>query len=201
MPSEAAVREPRRVDEVAEDAARVFRLDNEHLAFRYTATLSDRAAASSFERLSSPERLTLWLSANDLDPRRDATHDDLANAVALREAIYRLGVATATGSPRRAGDVALINAAAAAPAAPELTDAGMVWRVAAAEDSIRAGLAVVAQDAIRVFGGEDAERIKTCDGVDCAGLYLDTSRGNNRRWCSMNTCGNKNKKTRMRAHS
>ncbi|MEU7880960.1 CGNR zinc finger domain-containing protein [Microbispora bryophytorum] len=31
----------------------------------------------------------------------------------------------------------------------------------------------------------------------CAGLFLDTSRGANRRWCSMNTCGNKVKKARL----
>ncbi|MFI9004602.1 CGNR zinc finger domain-containing protein [Streptomyces sp. NPDC053541] len=31
----------------------------------------------------------------------------------------------------------------------------------------------------------------------CAGLFLDTSRGASRRWCSMNTCGNRVKKARL----
>ncbi len=179
------------------EAARVFRLDNEHLAFRYTATLSDRAGSAPFERLTTPARLRLWLAANRLDPGRDATEEELAAAIALREAIYRLGAATATGDPRSPRDIAVLNSAASKRPALELAEEGMRWRLAGA-DAVHAALAVVAHDAITLLGGEDAGRVKTCDGPDCAGLYLDTSRGGNRRWCSMNTCGNKNKKTRMR---
>lgn len=198
MPNEAAARETHDAD----DAERVFRLDNEELAFRYTATLSNRAGTNPFERVSTPERLRMWLSANHLDPGRDATNEDLAAAVALREAIYQIGFATASDSARSVIDTATLNAAAAAaPPALELTDSGMAWRVTDTDDPVRAALAVIAGDAIRLFGSDDADRIKTCDGIDCAGLYLDTSRGGNRRWCSMNTCGNKNKKTRMRTRS
>ncbi|WP_375163543.1 CGNR zinc finger domain-containing protein [Microbacterium sp.] len=35
------------------------------------------------------------------------------------------------------------------------------------------------------------------NGPDRACLYLDSSRENNRRWCTTNICGNKNKKNRM----
>ncbi|MGP4017932.1 CGNR zinc finger domain-containing protein [Saccharopolyspora sp. 5N708] len=41
--------------------------------------------------------------------------------------------------------------------------------------------------------------MKNCEGPGCAGLFLDTSRAGNRRWCSMNTCGNKVKKSRINA--
>lgn len=180
------------------EAARVFRLDNESLVFRYTATLSHRGGSNPFERLTGPDRLRLWLAAGGLEPGRNPTARELADAIALREAIYRLGVAVSRGAALDGGDASILNAAAVPGyAVPELTDGGMRWRLTG-PDAIRAAVSVIARDAIALLGGEDAERIKTCDGPDCAGLYVDTSRGNNRRWCSMNTCGNRNKKNRMR---
>ncbi|MGW4246949.1 ABATE domain-containing protein, partial [Nocardia sp. NPDC004722] len=49
------------------EARQLFRLDNEVLAFRFTATISDRAAATPRERLAEPDRLELWLRAAGLD--------------------------------------------------------------------------------------------------------------------------------------
>ncbi|MDJ0111004.1 ABATE domain-containing protein, partial [Rhodococcus erythropolis] len=76
----------------ADQSARdVFRLDNDTLAFRFTATLTNRNG-SRFERLTSPQRLEFWLRANDLmDTPATATDDDLRGAQDLREAIHRIG--------------------------------------------------------------------------------------------------------------
>jgi predicted RNA-binding Zn ribbon-like protein len=40
------------------------------------------------------------------------------------------------------------------------------------------------------------ERIRACSR--CGWLFLDSSRGGRRRWCSMNTCGNREKASRHR---
>ena len=93
-------------------AHRVFRLDNEQLAFRYTATVSDRAGAA-FDRLTDAARLRLWLAANGLDPGRDITATEVARARELREAIYRTGAAIARTRPPDAPDLFAINSAAA----------------------------------------------------------------------------------------
>ncbi|WP_336632735.1 MULTISPECIES: CGNR zinc finger domain-containing protein [unclassified Microbacterium] len=184
------------VDEAQEPSAESL----ERLASRYTATLSRRLGADPFDRLTTPERLRLWPAANGLDPEQEPTTADLAEAIALRETVYRLGAAIAGDLVRDPPDSRLLNAAAAAGhPVPEQTGTGMRWRLDGPRP-VRAALAVIARDVIALLGGDDAGRVKTCDGVDCAGLYLDTSRGDNRRWCSMNTCGNKNKKSRMRAH-
>lgn len=185
---------------MAEDAARVFRLDNEVLAFRFTATLGNRTGTVPLERLDAPGRLRLWLRAVGLDLARDATADELASAIELREAIYRLGSATARGLAHTAPDVAVLNAAAANgnPVA-QLAARRSRWMLDPRRP-VADALSVIARDAITVLGAGPAERVRTCEGANCAGLFLDTSRGGNRRWCSMNTCGNRAKKSRMAGH-
>ncbi len=181
-----------------EDADTVFRLDNEVLAFRFTATLSARRAEEPRERLVSSDRLRLWLTAARLDPGAEPSPRALRSALALREAIHRIGTALAFATAPENDDIALLNATAADGApAPALTGAGIHWNLRPAH-AVADALAVVARDAIRVFGAPGTARITTCEGEDCGGLFLDTSRGSGRRWCYMNTCGNRAKKARMR---
>lgn len=61
-----------------------------------------------------------------------------------------------------------------------------------------AALGQIAHDAIAVLGGSLGGQVTTCQYPLCAGLYVDTSRGQNRRWCSMDFCGNRAKKARFR---
>ncbi|WP_344660279.1 CGNR zinc finger domain-containing protein [Catenulispora subtropica] len=183
---------------MAEEAQRVFRLDNEVLAFRFTATVSDRRGATPYERLGDPGRLALWLRSAGLDVG-GASLSDLNDALELREAIYRIGKAIATARQPDPEDVRTLNAAAAAGRAVAILD-GDVMRWHLTETApVRDALGVLATDAIRVFGASERDRVKCCEGPECAGLFLDTSRGANRRWCSMNTCGNKAKKSRLTA--
>ncbi|MGH4029222.1 CGNR zinc finger domain-containing protein [Actinomycetota bacterium Odt1-20B] len=182
--------------EMTEDARRVFRMDNEILAFRFTATVSDRARLTPRERLTDPAQLKTWLGATGLDVP-DVSPTDLAGAVELREAIYRVGSAIAAGEQPDSEDVRTLNTMAAAghaKAALEHERAG--WRLTRTTP-VDDALGVLATDAIRILGGPDRDRIKNCEGPGCAGLFLDTSRAANRRWCSMNTCGNKVKKSRI----
>ncbi|WP_146058342.1 CGNR zinc finger domain-containing protein, partial [Streptomyces sp. SM9] len=40
--------------------------------------------------------------------------------------------------------------------------------------------------------------LRRCAGQDCPLVYLDTSRGRRRRWCSGETCGNRERVARHR---
>lgn len=175
-----------------------FRLDNERLAFRFTATLSDRGGTPT-ERLPDPGRLDDWLSANDLRLGNEhAAPEHLELARNLREAIHRLGTAIVHHGPPPPADLVLINTLAQENSAfPELTKTGMRWR-SPVGDPVRAVLGLIAQDAVVVLGGADRSRVKTCENPDCSGLYVDTSQARNRRWCSMNICGNRAKKAKFR---
>ncbi|WP_458685872.1 CGNR zinc finger domain-containing protein [Nocardia tengchongensis] len=181
---------------MTEDVRRVFRMDNEVLAFRFTATVSDRAGAAPRERLTDPARLKMWLHATGLDAT-DVSSTDLKDAIELREAIYRIGAAIAAGKGPDSKDVRILNTAAAAGQAKVALEDGLAGWHLTEKTPVGDALGVLATDAIHVLGGPDRGRIKNCEGPGCAGLFLDTSRGANRRWCSMNTCGNKVKKARL----
>src|SRR5690606_40984699 len=60
-------------------------------------------------------------------------------------------------------------------------------------------LSTVARDAIDLFTGPFADRIRTCSAEDCHLVYVDTSRPGRRRWCSMEHCGNRHKDRAHRA--
>ena len=186
----------------ADQSARdVFRLDNDTLAFRFTATLTNRNG-SRFERLTSPKRLELWLSANDLmNTSATATADDLHHAQDLREAIHRIGTAVCENRQASRTDVAIVNTASELGSAHLVLQGGRALWKSGGDNPIRDALSIVAADAVAVLGGEDRDRVKACQGDGCTGLYVDTSRGNNRRWCSMNICGNKAKKSAMTARA
>ena len=59
--------------------------------------------------------------------------------------------------------------------------------------------APLAADLIDVLAAADPGRLRTCADAACGRWFLDTSRGGQRRWCSMATCGNRAKAERWRA--
>jgi predicted RNA-binding Zn ribbon-like protein len=67
-----------------------------------------------------------------------------------------------------------------------------------ARSPVRAALSAVAEDAIEVFSGE-RRQLTRCDDPQCSALLLSRSRGPRRRWCSMETCGNRAKVAAYRA--
>jgi predicted RNA-binding Zn ribbon-like protein len=121
-----------------------------------------------------------------------ATPSDLRAARALREALYRLAVACIAGRPFAASDRALANAwsARALPAAQLGPAPGRPGR-AAAPSTVPQALAAIAREAVALYSGAGAARIRQCGG--CSILFVDASRAGRRRWCSMAACGNKEK--------
>lgn len=52
------------------------------------------------------------------------------------------------------------------------------------------------RDAAELLVTEDPARIRRCQGAGCERLFLDTSKAGRRRWCRMQTCGNRAKARR-----
>jgi predicted RNA-binding Zn ribbon-like protein len=72
--------------------------------------------------------------------------------------------------------------------------------VAGPDDRLAAQLlSTVARDAIELFTGPNQARIRQCAGPTCSPVFVDTSRPGQRRWCSMERCGNIDKQRASRA--
>lgn len=159
------------------------------------------AGAPSLDFAAAPEPvhardLGEWLAARfeRLDAG-EATERDLNDALALRAAIERMSAAAADGQPLHPDDVDTVNLFAATPDVPPALAGG---RRQAGAGRLRTGQALssLARDAIAILSVE-RERIRRCDADDCRRVFRDESRTANRRWCSMQRCGNRAK---VRAH-
>jgi predicted RNA-binding Zn ribbon-like protein len=159
------------------------------------------AGADSLDFASAPEPvhardLGEWLAARYGRLDAGETSDrDLTDALALRVAIDRLAAAAADRAPLDPDDVDTINLFGATPDIPPALAGG---RRQAGAGRLRIGqvLSTVARDAITILAVEP-ERIRRCDADDCRRVFRDESRTANRRWCSMQRCGNRAK---VRAH-
>lgn len=167
-----------------------------NLALDYAGTRQYRRS-DRIELLAGPDALGRWaVAAGLVDTPVAVNADAFAEAVELREAIYRLAWASRDDTPRPAQDVDRVNRAASRP--PVSLVLGRDGRVRRDGD-LDAVLAELARSAIELFGGPLASTVSECGGEDCTRLYVDGSRGRTRRWCDMRGCGNRAKAAGFRA--
>ena len=169
------------------------------LATSFTATLTERRG-DPVERIPTPQRLIDWLGVSGLAVD-SCTAAQLDLARELREAIHAAATAAATQDDLPPAAVDVINERSArGRAAAVLTSEGKrQWRLgqaSAAEDA----LGVIAADAISIVAGERDGRLALCASPTCRAAFFDTSQSRTRRWCDMNTCGNRQKKARFLAN-
>jgi predicted RNA-binding Zn ribbon-like protein len=59
----------------------------------------------------------------------------------------------------------------------------------------------IAQAMADLICDEDFTMVKNCEGPTCTMLFLDTTKGHARRWCTMSVCGNRAKQATHRARA
>jgi predicted RNA-binding Zn ribbon-like protein len=118
----------------------------------------------------------------------------LRSARKLRESVRSLVERRKSG---RRGDTYILNRFLAANRSyPQL-----VWRKSAApaiemvrrQEMVGSILAPVAEVAASLLSTPDFELIKHCEDDTCTLWFLDQTKSHNRRWCSMEICGNRRK--------
>jgi predicted RNA-binding Zn ribbon-like protein len=169
--------------------------DSGSLALDFACT-GDLGAADARETLSTPADLSAWLVDRFPEVAPSAGSRELADARALRGAIIRLAQARRDDATLPADDIDTVNLFAATPDVPPALGGGS-RQAGRSNARPTQALSTIARDAVRLFGPEAGGRIRECSAEDCAYVYLDTSRSGNRRWCSMQRCGNRAK---VRAH-
>lgn len=169
------------------------------LATSFTATLTERRG-DAVERIPTPRRLIDWLAVSGLAVDSCTTAQlDLARE--LRESIHAVATAAAIQDPLPASAVQVINdRSVQGRAAAVLTSEGARrWQLSSAS-RVEDALGVIAADAISIVAGERDGKLALCASPTCQAAFFDTSQSRTRRWCDMNTCGNRQKKARFNAN-
>jgi predicted RNA-binding Zn ribbon-like protein len=134
------------------------------------------------------------------DPKRAEAVYELG--IALRESIWAVFSALASGDSPREADLELIGDAAAAGAARSrlvLDKNGVTWSLGSEADELERPLWDIARSAADLLTSGDHDRIKECASTTCEWVFLDRSRNRSRRWCDMSDCGNRAKARRFQA--
>ncbi|MCQ9180605.1 ABATE domain-containing protein [Streptomyces sp. IBSBF 2953] len=168
------------------------------LATSFTGTVSERYG-ETLERIPVPSRLTDWFVVNGLEVD-SCTQSQLDRSRELRESIHAAATAVASRNPLPSSAVQVINDCSTRGLASAVltSDGGRKWRLSSS--SVEDALSVIATDAISLLTGEREGKISLCTSSTCRAAFLDTSRGGTRKWCDMNTCGNREKKARFLAN-
>ena len=183
------------------------KLVREELCIKFVNTVAWRLRDPVEDRAASPEAMLKWLADADVADRPTmlqiktrwkrspgTARSFITDAVQLREAIYALFLARIAGRKASAGASEILNAHLAGPA----SGLGLVpsqktlkWRIRSGDIDPEALLKPVAWSAEGLLMGPRAQKLRQCqDERGCGWLFIDESRAQNRRWCSMGDCGN-----------
>lgn len=188
------------------------RLVGGHPGLDFANTVMGRLTVKPIDLLSDFDALMLWschagvIDESECDAcvaaaaRSGSASTVFRRALVLREALYELFSARAQNEPLAEASLGALNR--------EIDRGAQAWRLARAGRRVRwqwppddpaLSLARVSAAAADLLTDELAPRVRRCAGMDrgCAWLFVDTSRGGTRRWCSMDACGNRAK---ARAH-
>lgn len=177
-----------------------FRQGAGRLCLDFIRTLRYRGSADATEELADPAALAAWIrqcAPTGIAPQELPSVREVKDARKLREAVHELLAAARTPAGVSACPAAAreqINRAAGLPLPTPRLDAPadhVHWH---AEDPVSATLALISRDAIDLAISAAIARVHECADPTCRVLFFDSSRPGTRRWCSMDTCGNRAKK-------
>lgn len=178
------------------------------LCLDFTDTVDWRTSNHAKDTIDSYGALLEW-SRNKglLNPReagalgRVAAREDLTpvltEATRLREAIYHIFSAIAHEKKAARKDLEILNAYLAkslSRMAVKETDEGYEWGLSC-DTSPEMMLYQIAESAAMLLTSDELARVRECANEEegCGSLFLDNSKSQTRRWCSMRSCGNRMK--------
>ena len=147
--------------------------------------------------LTKAEANTLLLNA-DLMPGEAS--DALKRVISIRDVIYRIFSAVAGGGRPSGGDLRKFNLALVE--GLEMTNIalsadGFEWTWTKSERAFDQMLWPILKSTAELLTSKELKRVGQCaDDRGCGYLFYDTSKNHSRRWCSMESCGNRAKAKR-----
>jgi len=185
----------------------VFDLDGGVLCLNFVNTLS----SSSGEHLGSYADLVEFAHQSALLTRSEADRlhalvarqpkagaNVLQRAKRLRQALFGIFTAVAAQESPSARDLEVLNAELATSLThARLEPADGEFRWGWSGDGLERVMWPIVRSAADVLASETQRRaVRECGAGDCRWLFLDTSKNRSRQWCSMQSCGNREKARR-----
>jgi predicted RNA-binding Zn ribbon-like protein len=162
-------------------------------------TYADLLAFASQSKLLTPEHAARLQT--EADRASDAALFTFERAATLRNAVRSIFTAVANLERPAQADLDILNAdlAVSLPHArvvlgESADDYAWAWDDGA---DLSAPLWPIARSAAELLTSDDERGlVRECGAGDCAWLFLDTSKNRSRQWCSMQSCGNREKARR-----
>ncbi|TQV70656.1 CGNR zinc finger domain-containing protein [Denitrobaculum tricleocarpae] len=147
------------------------------------------------EKLTGPKDLAIWCRAVSLGKRPDL--DDpaaMGELKAFRASLRWLFLAAISGEKPKKSDLIRFNQVLdfRTPLAPLAVRRGAFAYSKDLSVAQTVGLSALATLTLP----QEIERVEICPSKDCGWLFLDESKNRRRRWCAMETCGNRAKARR-----
>lgn len=151
------------------------------------------------EALQTPADLAAWLAGQGLvEPGTKATSADLREALELREALRTLlGTHNELAGDVDAASAVLERVSRAAKLGVCFASGGL--RLEPASSGVRGALGLIVAEVATAMSEGTWARMKACRAEDCRWVFLDTAKNQSRAWCSMKSCGNREKVRAYRA--
>ncbi len=160
----------------------------------------DLVAWSQSAQILTPKQGDRLLQAASQKPA--AAAEVFKSAIALRAALYEIFSAVAAQQPVSCLTALNYHLAQALPHLQlQTTPARFSWCWRELGLALDQMLWPVACSAAELLTSPEQNRIRECAAPDCGWLFLDLSRNRSRRWCDMETCGNRTKARRHYARN
>jgi predicted RNA-binding Zn ribbon-like protein len=198
--------------EIATNDVPVFDLSAGNLCLDFANTVDDRWMVVQRDHLTSYRDLVAWgeqaqiLSGEESGQLLEvaARQPDKANAVlqqaiAIREVIYRIFAALAQEGTPADTDLAQLNEAFAYTLPHNLIvrhEQHFEWGWVFNQEALDYVIWPVVRSAADLLTSDTLSMLRICAAEDCVSLFMDTSKNQTRRWCSMKGCGNRAKARR-----
>ena len=192
---------------------RVFDLTGGLLCLDFANTVDDRTETHPQELLISYKDLLSWSQQAQVVTEQEAQllletaeqHTSeatrvLKRAVEVREVIFRIFKAVAEDESAVDEDLFTLSAVVAeaqkhARIVPGAD--GFRWEWACKPEDLDCMLWPIVRSAVDFLTSDDLDTVRVCASDSCNWLFIDTSKNHSRRWCNMNSCGNREKARRF----
>jgi len=183
------------------------------LCLQFTNTLKWHASQSPVETLNAFTDFVSWAQKAGIAKKKDAdqltawaeenptqAERALRRLITLREAIYRIIVASINEKRAEDADLQEMNAALEKPtdgAGISRTGGGFAWEWKLDKSSPDWLAGAIALSTANLLVSDRLKRVGQCADEDgCGWLFLDTTKNHSRRWCDVKDCGNRDRQRR-----